>query len=72
MDAIIDAVNKGAIHRYIAKPWDAKDFLETIKAGLKKYELVLENELFLKRAKGNEMALGDPAYHKENVIRLLT
>jgi response regulator RpfG family c-di-GMP phosphodiesterase len=57
MDAIIDAVNKGAIHRYIAKPWDAKDFLETIKAGLKKYELVLENEHFLKLAKKNNAKL---------------
>ena len=51
MDAIINAVNKGAIHRYIAKPWNTKDFLETIKVGLKKYELVLENEHFLKLAK---------------------
>jgi len=57
MDAIINAVNKGAIHRYIAKPWDAKDFLETIKAGLKEYELVLENELFLKLAKKSNARL---------------
>lgn len=57
MDAIMDAVNKGAIHRYIAKPWDAKDFLETIKAGLKKYELFFENNHLLKLAKENNAKL---------------
>ncbi len=33
-----------------------------------------ENEmhLYLKRAKANEVALGDPVYHRENVIQLLT
>jgi len=35
---------------------------------------IWENEmhLYLKRAKANEMALGDPVYHREQVIRLLT
>jgi alkylation response protein AidB-like acyl-CoA dehydrogenase len=34
----------------------------------------LENEmnLFLKRAKASEMALGDPVYHRERVMQLLT
>jgi len=34
----------------------------------------MENEmhLFLKRAKANEMALGDPIYHRERIIQLLT
>jgi len=34
----------------------------------------MENEmhLFLKRAKANEMALGDPVYHRERIMQLLT
>ncbi len=32
MDAIIDAVNKGHIYRYIAKPWDAVDLVQTVKS----------------------------------------
>jgi alkylation response protein AidB-like acyl-CoA dehydrogenase len=28
--------------------------------------------LYLKRAKGNEVALGDPVYHREKVVQLLT
>ncbi len=34
----------------------------------------MENEmhLFLKRAKANEMALGDPVYHRERLIQLLS
>ncbi len=31
-----------------------------------------EMHLFLKRAKANEFALGDPAFHREQVMRLLT
>lgn len=28
--------------------------------------------LFLKRAKGNELSLGDPAFHREKIVQLLT
>jgi DNA-binding NtrC family response regulator len=44
MDALIEAINKGGIHRFIAKPWDDEDFLQIITEGLKQYELVLENK----------------------------
>jgi len=34
----------------------------------------MENEmhLFLKRAKANELTLGDPVYHRERIMQLLT
>lgn len=46
MDAIIDAVNKGEIHRYLTKPWNDDDLLLQIRQSLKQYELTLENRRF--------------------------
>ena len=43
MDAVIDAVNKGKIHRYLTKPWNDDELLVLIQQSLEQYELVLEN-----------------------------
>lgn len=51
MDDIIAAVNRGAIHRYISKPLDTEAFFSTVRSGLSKYEVVLENEGLLALAK---------------------
>jgi response regulator RpfG family c-di-GMP phosphodiesterase len=47
METIIDSVNKGSVHRYIDKPWDNYELLESIKFGLKQYEKILENAQLL-------------------------
>lgn len=47
IDSIIDAINKGQIHRFIHKPWNDNDLLLTIDQGIKQYELVLENKRLL-------------------------
>jgi len=57
MVAIIEAINRGAIHRFIPKPWQSHEFAELIAAGLKQYELVLENERLLNLAKQQNMKL---------------
>lgn len=43
LNAMIDAVNRGGIHKYIAKPWNNEDFLKYIQEGLSQYELAVEN-----------------------------
>jgi response regulator RpfG family c-di-GMP phosphodiesterase len=43
MDAIVDAVNMGKIHRYLTKPWNDDDLLIQVKQAIEQYELVLEN-----------------------------
>jgi len=48
MDAIVDAVNKGEIHRYMTKPWNDRDLLLQVQYSLEQYELVLENRRLLK------------------------
>lgn len=47
MDAIIDAVNRGEIHRYLTKPWDDNDLLLQVRQSLEQYELILENKRLL-------------------------
>lgn len=51
VDAVTDAVNKGSIHRYIAKPWDNTDLEETIRFGLEQYEMIMENNRLFRLAK---------------------
>lgn len=51
VDAVTAAVNKGAIHRYIAKPWNNTTLIETIHEGLEKYDLIVENDRLFKLAK---------------------
>ncbi|NOX33694.1 MAG: response regulator [Deltaproteobacteria bacterium] len=51
VDAVTDAVNKGSIHRYIAKPWDNRVLAETVKAGLEQHEMIMENHKLFAVAK---------------------
>lgn len=43
MDAIVDAVNQGEIHRYLTKPWNDKDLLLQVRQSLEQFELRIEN-----------------------------
>lgn len=43
MNAIVDAINNGEIHKYITKPWDNNDLILQVRQGIAQYELVMEN-----------------------------
>lgn len=51
MQTIINAVNKGAVQRYIAKPWDNKEMAQAILYGIGKYERFLEDKALITLAK---------------------
>ncbi len=65
VQSIIDAVNRGAIHRYIPKPWKPGELMESITKGLKEYELVLENERLFALAKEQNLKLYKFSNHLE-------
>lgn len=44
LDAVIQAVNQGEIHRYLTKPWNDNDLLLQVAQSLEHYELVSENK----------------------------
>ncbi len=44
MEAVIHAVNKGEIHRYLTKPWNDEDLLLQVRQSLEHFELRSENQ----------------------------
>ncbi len=56
---IINAVNKGAIQRYIPKPWDHKLLIKAIQQGLNQFEHCLEHDKLLGLAKEQNSKLYD-------------
>ena len=59
MEAIVDAVNKGEIHRYLNKPWNDDDLLLQVRQALEQYELVLENKRLLALTKKQNKELSE-------------
>ena len=51
METIINAVNKGAVQRYISKPWDNDNLRQIIREGIVLYEQHLESERLFALAK---------------------
>jgi len=59
MEAVIDAVNKGEIHRYLTKPWNDDDLILQVRQGLEQFELVLENGRLLDLTKEQNHELSE-------------
>ncbi len=50
-DVLVDAVNKGTLHRYITKPWDNNDLVEAVRSSLEQYEKIMEDQKFIALSK---------------------
>ncbi len=57
MDAVTEALNKGAIHRYISKPWNTEALIEAVRNGLEQYAAILENHRLFTLAKEQNTVL---------------
>lgn len=44
IDSTVEAVNRGKIQRYLQKPWDNNELLDTINEGIQQVKLKYENE----------------------------
>ena len=51
IDAVIDAINKGSIHRFIKKPWRKEELIREIHTTEKLLTLMLENRQMVKALK---------------------
>jgi len=69
MDAVIDAINKGGIHRYLTKPWNDDDLLLQVRQSLKQYELVLENRRLLALTNKQNKELNQLNKHLEKKVQ---
>ncbi len=52
IESVIESVNKGQIYRYLTKPWDTTDLLNTVNQAYEKF--TLKNELKIKNQKLSE------------------
>lgn len=49
IEAVIDAINKGQIYRYITKPWNEEDLRNTIKNAAEVHRLRKQNLILLQK-----------------------
>lgn len=42
---VVEAINEGAVERFLGKPWDDDELLRALREGMQKFRLVAENEL---------------------------
>ncbi len=49
INAIMGAINEGAVYKFITKPWNDQDLRLTVKLALEQYELVEENKALKKK-----------------------
>ena len=59
MSAVIDAVNRGQIHRYMTKPWNDEEMLLVVRQSLDHYDLVTENVRLLELTKKQNEELSE-------------
>ncbi len=57
MEALIAALNRGQVHRYIAKPWNDEDLIMQVGQAINHYEMLQENEslLYLTQRQNEEL-----------------
>jgi two-component system probable response regulator PhcQ len=48
LDAVIDAVNSGAIYRYVIKPWDVRELRVTLTRAMEYFQLRRERDILLR------------------------
>ncbi len=49
LPTIVDAINKGEIFRFVAKPWLREELLATVRNALQRHELITHNEILQAR-----------------------
>lgn len=70
VEAAIEAINMGAVYKYVGKPWDPHEFQITIQRALEAYDLTMENLRLLDELKlANERLRKDNAYWRSEASK---
>jgi signal transduction histidine kinase len=69
LDAIIDAINKGKIFKYIAKPWKAEELKETIDIALELARLKKQNKILIESLQKTNQELDSFVYRAAHDLR---
>lgn len=49
LPTIVDAINKGEIFRFVAKPWLREELLATVRNAIQRYDLIIHNQVLQAR-----------------------
>ncbi len=71
VNAAIDAINRGKVHRYVSKPWEKEELAEVLKQELQLYRLHVENERLLIEVEENARVLAEKNHLMEIANRQL-
>ncbi|WP_027000389.1 hybrid sensor histidine kinase/response regulator [Eisenibacter elegans] len=69
VEAIINAINKGKVYRYVTKPWQLDNLRETIDQALETYHLRAKNEALLEELKKTNAELDRFVYSASHDLR---
>lgn len=69
MEAIISAINKGRVFRYITKPWNKDELKETIDYALEAYKLRIENKELIEQLQKTNKELDELVYRSSHDLR---
>lgn len=69
MDAVIDSINKGQIHRYLTKPWNDDDLILQVRQGLEHYNLASENKRLFSITQAQNRKLFEFAQNLERKVK---
>ncbi len=72
LDAVVAAINRAGLNRYIPKPWDEPDLRLTVESLLKSYRLHRQNELLLEDLRRKNGELEDERRNLEDKVRTRT
>lgn len=69
--AVIDAINKGSVYRYITKPWDPEELEAVIKQSVERYDLMAERRQLTQQlqAKNAELEQANADLRRANDLK---
>lgn len=57
--AVIDAINTGAVYRYVGKPWDPEELASIVRQAVEQHELILERNRLMAELRINNQKLDE-------------
>ena len=58
-ELLMDAINKGHVYRFVAKPWDTKELRAIVREGIESYELTRTNRELYNRTLSKNKAISE-------------
>ncbi|MGA8178681.1 MAG: ATPase, T2SS/T4P/T4SS family, partial [Desulfobacterales bacterium] len=75
VNAVMGAVNEGAVYKFITKPWNDEDLRLTVSLALEKYDLIEENKALKNQQKNQEKKIKQLSrfadVHRSQIGRML-